>query len=75
MFSGTILFALAAANMGAAQTSAPRIDHVRAVASASVTVIAAETVTFETAPSSKMERRLQKAVRRHETGRVLIEFY
>jgi hypothetical protein len=71
MAIGTILLAL----LAAAQTGAPPADNVRAIAIASVTIIAAEEISFTTAKPTKPNARNAKAMRRSENGKVLIEFY
>jgi hypothetical protein len=71
MASGTFLLAL----LAAAQTLAPRADNVRAVASASVTIIAGEEISFAAPRQTKANARASKSVRRTENGKVIIEFY
>jgi hypothetical protein len=71
MAGGTILLAL----LAAAQSPAPRAETVRAVSSASVTILAAEEVHFIPVRNSAVERRLEKSIRRNDNGRTLIEFY
>jgi hypothetical protein len=71
MASGTLFLAL----LGAATAPAQRADNVRAVASASVTIIAAEEISFAAPKPTKAKARASKSQRRNENGKVLIEFY
>jgi hypothetical protein len=71
MAGGTILLAL----LAAAQSPAPHVEPVRSVASASVTILAAEEVHFTPVRASAAQRRLEKSIRRNDNGRTLIEFY
>jgi hypothetical protein len=71
MAGGTILLTL----LVAAQSPAPRAESVRTVASASVTILAAEEIRFAPQRQSAAQHRSEKSVRRTDNGRTLIEFY